>query len=113
MGRLKLTFYPANPDDRPDNDTFEIELLERREDWRAEDGDREATRTEYRRPYSWYIDINRERDPSENGEVMDVFDGTVCDGVGNLALVEADEAVCRKLVAALHGAVRVEMREAA
>jgi hypothetical protein len=82
MGWLVIYFHPADPMDRPDIDTLEIKLLD---------------------PHGeghWYVDIARRRDPAENGKVIAVLDGLHDD------VPVADKRSCRKLVEALHGAVR-------
>jgi hypothetical protein len=105
-GRLAIDFHPADPKDRPDTDTFEItELL-------PTGGSDRIYGLTFRRGGHWYVNINRERDPAENGEVEAVYDGSARDGADNLVLADADMMSCRRLVAALHGAVRISMREA-
>jgi hypothetical protein len=101
--RLVIDFKPANLDNQPGIDVFKIILLKPRKNGAG-----------YRRRRErWYVDINRGRDPAHNGEVGEVWDGSVRDGVDNLLMEEASEASCRKLIKTLHGAVQVEMREAA
>jgi hypothetical protein len=100
--RLVIDFKPADLDNQPGIDMFKIILLKPRKNGAG-----------YHRCGHWDVDINRGRDPAHNGEVEEVWDGSVRDGVDNLLMEEASEASCRKLIKALHGAVQVEMGEAA